>query len=60
MGTTDRKKKNSCLRSNFIFFIYFLNIYIYLLDALGLSCGTWDLVPWLGIEPQHLALGAQS
>ena len=25
-----------------------------------LSCGMWDLVPWPGIEPRPLALGAQS
>ena len=27
------------------------------LAALDLSCGTWDLVPWLGIEPRSPALG---
>ena len=27
---------------------------------LGLSCGTWDLVSWPGIEPRPPALGAQS
>ena len=26
----------------------------------GLSCGMWDLVPWPGIKPRPLALGAQS
>ena len=25
-----------------------------------LSCGTWDLVPWPGMEPGALVLGAQS
>ena len=25
-----------------------------------LGCGMWDLVPWLGMEPRHPALGAQS
>ena len=24
------------------------------------SCGTWDLVPWLGIEPMHPKVEAQS
>ena len=33
--------------------------YIYLV-VLGLSCGMWDLVPWLGIEPWLPALGMQS
>ena len=28
--------------------------------TLDLSCGMWDLVPWLGIEPGPPALGAQS
>ena len=26
----------------------------------ALSCSMWDLVPWPGIEPRHLALGAWS
>ena len=28
--------------------------------AWGLPCGMWDLVPWLGVEPRPLALGAPS
>ena len=37
------------------------NIYLFVyLDALGLSCGMWDLVPWPGIEPSPAALGAYS
>ena len=43
MGTTDREKKNSCLRSKFLFILKILT-FIYL-DALGLSRGSWDLVP---------------
>ena len=27
---------------------------------LGLSCGIWDLIPWSGIEPGPLSLGAWS
>ena len=34
-------------------------IFIYLVVS-GLSCGMWDLVPWPGIKPRPLALGAQS
>ena len=30
------------------------------LAALGLSCSTWDLVPWPGIEPRSPALAGQS
>ena len=37
---------------------FFFNNYFYL-PALGLSCSMWDLVPWPGIEPGPLALGAQ-
>ena len=35
---------------------YFLKTSIYL-AAPGLSCGMWDLVYWLGIEPQALCIG---
>ena len=38
---------------------FFFKVFIYL-AALGLSCGTWDLVPWAGIKPQPPALGARS
>ena len=38
--------------------IYFM--YLFYLAALALSCSMWDLVPWLGIKPRALALGAQS
>ena len=39
---------------NFIYFVdLFFNIY---LAALDLSCGMWDLVPWLGIKPMSLGI----
>ena len=38
--------------------IYFMCLFY--LAALALSCSMWDLVPWLGIKPRALALGAQS
>ena len=42
-------------------FFFLKNIYLFIyLAALGLSCGTRDLVPWPGIEPGTLALGARS
>ena len=40
-----------------------VNIYYYFkihLAALGLSCGTWDLVPQTGIKPGSPALGVWS
>ena len=39
----------------FVFFIYF-----FYLAALGLNCGLWDVLPWLGIESGPPALGAWS
>lgn len=42
----------------FIFFILkFIFTFVHS-AALGLSCGTWDLVPWPGLEPRSPALGA--
>ena len=38
---------------------FFFFFYIYL-TVLGLSCGMWDLIPWLGIEPRAPALGVWS
>ena len=35
-------------------------MYLFYLATLALSCNMWDLVPWPGIEPRPLALGAQS
>ena len=37
----------------------FFKIFIYL-SVLGLSCGTWHLVPWPEMEPRPPALAAQS
>ena len=45
--------------SVFFFFLKYLFLFIYL-DAPGLNCGMWDLVPWPGIKPCPLALGAWS
>ena len=36
---------------------FFFIIFIYL-AVQGLSCSMWDLVPWPGIKPRSLALGA--
>ena len=36
-----------------------LKIFIYLV-LVGFFCSTWDLVLWLGLEPESLALGARS
>ena len=41
------------------FNIYLLFV-LFILAALGLSCGMWDLVPQPGIEPRPPALGVQS
>ena len=38
---------------------FFIYIFIYL-AVLSLSCGMWDLAPWIGIEPRPAALGAES
>ena len=35
-------------------------VYLFILAGPGLSCGTWDLLPWPGMEPRPPALGAQS
>ena len=42
--------------------LFFFNIYFYLFILLHqvFSCGTWELVPWPGIEPGPPALGAWS
>ena len=45
---------------NYFFFFFLLILFIYDLAALGLSCGTWDLVPWPGTEPLPPSLGAWS
>ena len=46
---------------DFFFLILFIWLYQVLVVALGFfSCGIWDLVPWTGIEPGVLALGAPS
>ena len=37
-------------------FFFFKHLFIWL--SPGLCCGTWDLVPWPGIEPRPPALGA--
>ena len=42
-----------------VFSLFFFFVFIYL-DAPGLSCGMWDLVPWPGIKPGPSALGARS
>ena len=36
------------------------NFFLIYVTAPGLSCSTWDLVPWPGIEPSPPALGARS
>ena len=41
-------------------YVSFLKIVLIYLSALGLSCGVWDLVPWLVMELGTLALGGQS
>ena len=45
----------------FFFVCFCFNIYLFTiyLAAPGLSCGTWGLVPWSGIEPAPPPLGAQ-
>ena len=35
-------------------------VYIYLFDCLSLRYSTWDLVPWLGVEPGPPALEVQT
>ena len=42
------------------FFFFFLKKSFIYLAAPGLSCSTWDLVSWPGIEPRPFALGVQS
>ena len=41
--------------SVWVFFFKYLFIY---LAALGLSCDTWDPVPWAGMEPQAPCIGS--
>ena len=48
-----------CFSTLFIFCFSTLKKFIYLAVP-GVSCGMWDLVPWLGIEPGLPALGAWS
>ena len=42
-----------------VFFSFAFLIFIYLVFP-GLSCGMWDLVPWLRSESRSPALGVQS
>ena len=46
-----------CIRSTKSSFFLLNNNNIYL-AVQGLSCSMWDLVPWPGIKPRSLALGA--
>ena len=41
------------------FSLFFSKLFLYLV-ALGLSCSTWDLVPWPEMEPGPPASGAQN
>ena len=47
------------MRTSFYNF-FFKNILIIYLTASGLSCGTWDLIPWPGVESRAPPLGVRS
>ena len=44
----------------FFFLVKAFIVYLFILTGPGLSCGTWGLLPWPGMEPGPPALGAQS